>query len=158
MKRDSDYYKARLKREFPAIYAELKAGSISSVRQAAIRANLVKPASRVRSLKREWTRATVAERKEFLMWAKSSATTSKRAGAAGKSIAIVDASGRLKPAVIDVLSAWLKARNKRPGNIMQEMGFRNYDWRLKVALDGKTLKREISDKLSVWLKKSGVGV
>ncbi|SDR49890.1 hypothetical protein SAMN05519103_04013 [Rhizobiales bacterium GAS113] len=81
-KRDSAYFRGRLKRDRPKIYADLVAGHYKSVRQASAAAGLIKLPSRIDALKREWTGATWAERRAFFRWAKS-----KMSGLKGKATA-----------------------------------------------------------------------
>jgi len=71
-KRDSAYYKQRLKRDFPPIFADLRAGKFKSVRQAAAFAGLIRLPTRVDALKRAWKRATPAQRRGFLTWVRTS--------------------------------------------------------------------------------------
>jgi hypothetical protein len=67
--RDAAYYEARIKAEFPAIYRQLKAGKIPSVRQAAAKAGLITLPSRQLSLKRLYAGSTPAVQRAFLLWA-----------------------------------------------------------------------------------------
>ena len=55
-KRDSAYYRERLKRDHPNIYSDLVAGRYKSVREASAKARLIKIPSRLDALKREWNR------------------------------------------------------------------------------------------------------
>lgn len=151
-KRDSDYYRSRLKKEFPAIYDDLRAGRIKSVRQAAATAGLIHLPGRVTALKREWKRASPRQRKQFLEWVRSSGVGLKPTASA-----IVDSSGRLKPRVVTVLMDWTKQNRVTPGRIMKDMGFSNFDYRLAQALKGTTgLPRDVADKLAQWMAKQGL--
>lgn len=152
-KRDSGYYRERLRREFPAIYKDLISGRIASVRQGAIKAGLIRPPSRLDALKREWKSANLAERKAFLEWARK---TLLRGGSAPV-VSIDDGAGRLRTPVVDFMQAWLRVRKKRAGHIMGLMGFRNFDYRLAQALKGKPLPREVLDPLAKWLRSQGFG-
>jgi hypothetical protein len=65
-KRDSEYWKNRIKTEHPAIFAKLENGAIKSVRAAAIEAGLIRERTALMDLKRAWTKASAKERKAFL--------------------------------------------------------------------------------------------
>ncbi|MGB3815992.1 MAG: hypothetical protein WA950_22450 [Shinella sp.] len=54
-KRDRAYYEERLKRDHPAIYAELINGKYQTVTEAAIAARLKKPRTRLLELKNAWS-------------------------------------------------------------------------------------------------------
>lgn len=59
--RASAYYKVRLRREHPVIYAELGPGKkYKTVRQAAAAAGLIHLPTRLDALKREWKKASRA--------------------------------------------------------------------------------------------------
>lgn len=64
-KRDNAYWLRRLENEHPAIHARLKSGAIRNVRQACVEAGLIRLSTRVTALKREWKKATLAERAEW---------------------------------------------------------------------------------------------
>lgn len=151
-KRDSGYYRERLRREFPAIYKDLISGKIASVRQAAIRAGLIRSPTRSDALKREWKRASSAERKVFLDWLKRSLP---KRGTALPPPSPVDGAGRLRKPVIDFIEGWRRTRKASPGQIMKEIGFSNYDFRLAQALKGGPLAHEVVDRLAKWLVSSG---
>src|ERR1035437_447814 len=59
-KRDAAYYKKRLAKDHPAIFADLDAGRIKSVSAASAKAGLIKLPTRFGALKREWTGASRA--------------------------------------------------------------------------------------------------
>ena len=66
--RDSAYWLGRLEREHPDIYADHRAGKISSVREACIRARLIRQPTRLDALKREWKKTGYRDRKAFVDW------------------------------------------------------------------------------------------
>lgn len=152
-KRDSGYYRERLRREFPTIYKDLVSGKIATVRQAAIRAGLIRSPTRLDALKREWRRASSAERRAFAAWLRASLPKGETALPPRSPI---DGTGRLKKPVVDHIEAWCRSRKKSPGQIMKEMGFSNYDFRLAQALKGAPLASEIVDRLAKWLAGSGL--
>ena len=150
-KRDSAYYEGRLKRSFPKIYADLRARKFTSVRQAAAAARLIHLPTRVDALKREWERATTAQKNEFVAWTKG-----RKAVSAAISLPIIDATGHLKPAVIRFIKDWTRDKRITPGKIMQEIGFSNFDYTLSHALRlGAPIRSTAIPPLEGWLTRKG---
>ena len=151
-KRDSAYFEARLRKEFPAIYADLRAGKIKSVRQAAGLAGLIHLPGRLDALKRDWKLSSGQQRSEFLKWVKSSGIGLKPKSSG----TVVDASGRLTPPAVAFIEDWMKRKNLSAGRIMKQMGYRNFDYRLAEALKGrKPLHPSVSTSLQGWMTKHG---
>jgi hypothetical protein len=145
-KRDSAYFEARLKRDFPPIFSDLRAGKFKSVRQAAAAARSIHIPTRVDALKREWKGATTAEKNEFVAWTKG------RKAASAASIPIIDMAGHLKPAVIRFISRWTRDKRITPGKIMKEIGFSNFDYTLSHALRrGAPIRPAVIPPLESWL-------
>jgi hypothetical protein len=154
-KRDSAYYEARLKRDFPKIFAEWRAGKFGSVRQAAAFAGLIRLPTRVDALKREWKRATPAQRKGFLTWVNTSGIGLKKV--TGIKPPIVDAGRYLKPDVIAVIKKWLAANHAKASDIVIDMGQSPLDGSLALALKGVyRLRKEMIVELESWLKIKGL--
>jgi hypothetical protein len=153
-KRDSDYFVGRLKAEHPAIYDDLRAGRIKSVRQAAAKAGLIHLPTRVDALKREWKRASPSQRQAFLTWVKVSRVGLKRKPAKAPRVAI-DGSGRLTPDAIAFIRKWTSDRSVRPGQIMKQIGESNFDYTLAAALKGGRLRDEVHTSLTAWLNRHG---
>jgi len=65
-KRDSEYWKKRLRNEHPDIWAKLERGDVASVRAAAIEAGLIRERTALMDLRRGWKNASAKERKTFL--------------------------------------------------------------------------------------------
>jgi hypothetical protein len=150
-KRDSAYYKERLKRDFPPVFADWRAGKFKSVRQAAAAAGLIHLPTRVDALKREWKRATTREKNEFVAWTKG-----RKAVSAAPSTPIVDAAGHLKPAVIRFINEWTRDKRIKPGRIMKEIGFSNFDYTLSHALRlGAPIRSAAIPPLGSWLVRNG---
>jgi hypothetical protein len=150
-RRDSAYYEGRLKRDFPRIFSDLRAGKFKSVRQASAAAGLIHLPTRVDALKREWTRATTREKNEFVAWTKG-----RKAALATASVPIIDAAGHLQPAVIGFINGWTKDKRIKPGNIMKEMGFKNSDYTLSHALKrGAPIRSAVIAPLEGWLARKG---
>jgi hypothetical protein len=151
--RDAKYYVDRLRRDFAAIYSDLKSAKYPSVRAASAAAGLIHLPTRVDALKREWKKSTERDQADFLCWVK---TTLPRGGHTGKG-QIVDPSGRLLPHVVKFISVWRTANRSKAGRIMKELGFSGYDWRLANAVDHSgVLRTEVTDKLKPWLLKNGL--
>jgi hypothetical protein len=74
--------------------------------------------------------------------------------AAAKSIA--DAEGRLTPRVIAFLNDWTRKKHATAGQIMKQMGYKNFDYRLAQSLKGKVgLPSDVLEALQKWLAKNG---
>ena len=153
-KRDSDYFVGRLKAEHPAIYADLKAGRVKSVRQAAAKAGLIHLPTRVDALIREWKQASPSQRQAFLTWVKVSGIGLKKRPAKAPRVAI-DGSGRLTPDAIVFIRKWTSDRSVRPGQIMKQIGGSEHDWTLAAALRGERLRESVHAKLTTWLSGQG---
>jgi hypothetical protein len=154
-KRDSAYYRKRLSRDFPAIFAELRAGTIKSVRKAAIKARLIKMPSRLDALKREWKRATTSQRVAFLTWIKTSRTGPKAKTKIKP--AIVDAEGRLRPHVKLGLQNWCKINHSKISQITSEMGLPPLDTSLSSAIERSyKLRPDMIARLERWLELKGL--
>jgi hypothetical protein len=153
-KRDSRYFEQRLKREHPKAYSKLLAGRYPSVRSAAIDVGLIKKPTRFDALKRNWAAATAAEKGQFSGWLR--AEVAKSAARRKPLPAITDARGVLRTDVVDYLKKWTRERRVRPGHIMNQMGFKNFDARLAEAMNRPhPLADEVVDRLKPWLATQG---
>jgi len=65
-KRDSAYWTKRLQDERPEVWARVEGGEIASVRAGCIEAGFIRQPTALMALRREWKKATAAERKTFL--------------------------------------------------------------------------------------------
>lgn len=147
-KRDRKYYKGRLAKGHPGIYAEVLSGALS-VRAASAKAGLIHLPTRVGALKREWKKASNAQQVEFVKWLKASLP--KRTVKA-----IADADGRLRPEVRTFLAGWIASHKSKPGRIMKQIGFSGFDYTLSWAISGgRELRPEVIPRLSDWLIKEG---
>jgi hypothetical protein len=148
-KRDSAYYRARLRREHPTFFADLVARKYSSVREAAAAAGLIRLPTRLDALKREWNKASEIQQIEFIKWSKVG--TPK-----GVVKPIADSDGRLRADVRAFLSHWVTSHRSKPGRIMKEIGLAGFDWTLSAAITrGHGLRPAVIPKLSGWLTKQG---
>jgi hypothetical protein len=154
-KRDSAYFMARLKREFPTVFADLRAGKIKSVRQAAVKAGLIKMPSRLDALKREWKRAAPSQKDLFLRWIKTTRIGLKSATKIKPPI--VDAERRLRPDVRIALQNWLSTNHSKVADITTEMGFPSLDPSLSLAIRRSyKIRPDMIAKLEHWLKLKGL--
>jgi hypothetical protein len=152
-KRDAAYFRARLKKDFPTYFADLKAGKYKNVSQASVAAGLIRPSNRIDALKRDWKGATGAQRKKFLDWVTLTRTGLKPRTPVAPRSDIADSSGILIPSVAAFLRKWLKTYNTTPGRIMLAMGYRNYDPRLAEALNRpRPLPADVMRDLTSWLR------
>jgi hypothetical protein len=155
-KRDSAYYEARLKRDFPPIFSDLRAGKIKSVRQAAAKAGLIHLPTRFDALKREWKRGTDPQRRKFINWLKATRFGLAPLPPPAPTPAIADSTGVLLLPVVAFLKNWIDCYNTTPGRIMKVMGFPNYDTRFSQSLSRRVgLPADILSALAVWLKSQG---
>ena len=154
-KRASAYYETRLKRDFPKIFADLRAGKIKSVRQAAAQAGLIHLPTTLDDLKRGWKNATPTQRAGFLTWVKTTRIGLK--SATGIEPPIADAGRYLKPDVIVVIRKWLAANHAKISDIVKGMGLSTLDGSLALALKGPyRLHKDTIVKLESWLKLQGL--
>lgn len=158
-KRDNAYYLGRLQREAPTIFADLKAGRISSVRQAAAIAGIKPLPKTLNNLKREWRKASAAERREFIDWIKGSmppGTAVAKSATVSASRAVFETDGHLTADATAFLEAWQKREGKRPGRILQQLGYSRYDYRLAAAINRTMiLSDELAGPVEGWMRRNG---
>ena len=150
-KRGSAYYKGVIQRKFPALYADILSGK-KTVRQASIEAGIRHQPSRADDIIRNLKKASRADVAQVQAWLDARRSTKKV-----PSIAIVDSSGILLPAVIVFIKDWLrKAGRKTPGYLLSKIGkHSNYDIRMSRALQGDRLPPEFLADLDGWLRRNG---
>lgn len=154
-KRDAAYYEGRLRRDYPKEFADFKAGRYSSVRAAAGAAGLIHLPTRLDALKREWKCAGVRERDDFRRWIAAAIPAAVLIRGPAKR-SIIDSAGHLKPVVVKFIVDWTTVNRRKPGNIMREMGFSNFDYTLAHALRrGAPLRSEVILPLEAWLVGKG---
>lgn len=158
-KRDSAYWLARLERDRPEIHARLLAGRFASVRAACAEAGLIRLPSRLDALKREWARASAAERETFLDWLKGTGSSASTISPPlSVPLILAGSDGRLLPQVVERIQAAMAQRGLRgprrsnTGPIMTAMGLKPLDGRLGMALAGRWKpNEEFLDRLRQWL-------
>lgn len=152
-KRDAAYYRRRLRAEHPAIYADLEAGRISSVRQAAAKARLIHLPTRLSALKREWKGATSDERLEFVRWLRSGLAPGIKLARKALAAPLLDARGYLTRSAADrvwKLKEELRLKNKC--DMYVQMGLKAHDWRVIGVLEGREKPHpEVLEAISAWL-------
>jgi hypothetical protein len=154
-KRDAAYYQRRLKAEHPLIYADLKAGRISSTRQAAAKAGLIHLPTRLLGLRREWKGATNKERREFLEWLKSGSAP----GVKGKAptAPLLDAGGYLSRSAADRVWELKRSLRLKKGQMYVQMGLKAHDWRVIRVLQHEDVPPlDVLEAIRAWLAKHPV--
>lgn len=152
--RDSAYYEDRLKRDYPSIYADLKAGRHRTVTDAAIAAGLKKVRTRLLELKNAWAKADAAEQADFLKWlmssgALSSSSPSSTASAGTAGIAI---DRRLTPVASRRIGLIISKRHLAMGDLMVELGYPPLNASVGMALArGTRLRPDVILALERWL-------
>ncbi|WP_412064309.1 hypothetical protein [Rhizobium sp. SYY.PMSO] len=153
-KRDNAYYKERLERDYPAIYADLKAGKHGTVADAAIAAGLKKVRTRLHELKNAWTKANATEQNDFLRWLAGAGVVlpsipSHVAAALSFTVAV---DRRLAPAAIRRIEEIMLKRHLKPGDLMAELGYSRLNASVGMALTrGTQLKPDVILALEKWL-------
>lgn len=64
-KRDNEYYRERLRKDHPDIYADYQAGRFENLSKALIKAGIRKKRTEFDALKSAWNKASTAERDAF---------------------------------------------------------------------------------------------
>jgi hypothetical protein len=154
-KRNSDYFRDRLRKEDPALYSEVIAGRMT-VNKAAIEAGIRKAPSRLANLKSTWSRATKEERRDFLRWLKSSSAAGLKPGSATaptpSMTPLVDGDGYLHRDVVNLVRCLLGVRQKTVADFAEELGLSRLDPRTKGVLDRRNRAMpEMVGPLKKWL-------
>lgn len=153
-KRDNAYYEQQLKRRFPALHSDYRAGKYSSLREALIAAGIKQPRSRLHELKNAWLKATSAEQREFLRWLRIhggiAAIPPGTARGPGSHPIAVDR--RLEAWATSRIKVIMAKRNLTMGAVMHEMGFKRLNPSLGLALArGDRLRPDVIAALENWL-------
>lgn len=141
-KRGSAYYLARLKREHPSIYADYRSGKHTSVRAAATAAGLIQLPTPLTILRREWRKASLAEKRAFIAELKVKAA---------KPAAILTPDRRLLPSIQKRIEHIMTVRGLKMGQVMIEMGCFSRNPALARALRGDRLGDYVAIPLAKWL-------
>lgn len=127
-KRDSAYWLARLKRQYPAIYDKHRSRHIPSVRAACIEARLIRQPSRLDALKRSWKGASPMDRRAFADWLRSGGARTVTPSN------LVEPGGHLSAASIKRINNVMKFTRIKSGDVMARMGYKKLDSRLGSAI------------------------
>lgn len=153
-KRDNAYYRERLEKEHPGIFAKLKAGEFSSESEAFVAAGLRKAPKTINALQRAWRLASPAERREFAASTRraAAAAMAKRGTPPPAPVPVVDSEGRLTPDAAGKLATILANRKLRVAEAMAEMGLTPYDWTLSTSLTNRQpIRHELAEALQRWI-------
>lgn len=156
--RDNKYYEERLKRDFPAHYADLQAGKYSSVTAAAAAAGLKRAPTPLMILKREWAKASAADRDVFrkhIGCLPSPPATKVVTPAAQPAGLIYDSDRRLTANGKQRLTAIMDRRRLENGDVMREIKVVPTNTSMKTAIRrGTTVDRDLLDRLQVWVERN----
>jgi hypothetical protein len=147
-KRDRDYFEKRLKAEFPAIYRDFLAGTYKTVNAAAKAAGLVKPPTHLDYLKRVWNRASSAERKAFIQWARGGASTAPSVRSP------VTPAFYLEGWAMKRIPDLMAKKGLRDKDVMKELGLSPLNtslWRALRRQPATRLKPDLASALGQWL-------
>lgn len=149
--RGKAYYNERLRREAPALHADVLSGKMT-INQAAIEAGLKRKPTRGDVLIRNYKLASPAERRQFSNWFKAHRVTKKVTPAP-----IADGAGKLVATAVTFVANHLRIAGISPGRFLSTIGkYKNFDSRMSQAvLKGRKLPPDILADLEVWLRRSG---
>ncbi|MBB4122966.1 hypothetical protein [Martelella radicis] len=153
--RNGAYYEERLKREFPAIYSDFKAGKYRTVTEASVAAGIKQTRTRLHELKNAWTKASGVEKREFLNWLIAEGALVARAAPTKKvpgSRTLATSDRHLTAEAIKRIKEIMAKRHLKMGDVMFEMGFSKLNASLGMALQRNTqLQPDLLAKLEKWL-------
>lgn len=150
--RDNAYYEARLERDHPTIYADLKAGKYRTVTDAALAAGLKTKRSRLHELKNAWNKASHAEQREFLKWLSASRSVVHPVSAPLIPLAPIAINRCLVPLAVARIDEIMSRRHLKMGDVMAEMGIPRLNASLGMALArGTRLQPNLIAALEKWL-------
>jgi hypothetical protein len=153
-KRGRADYKKRLKKEFPEIHADLRAGKYASVTEAAIAAGIKERRDRLDDLKAAWTKASRSEQDDFLKWLGGSGQ--QNAQQPEQTASAIAAGRYLLPHAAARIEDIMIRSKMRPADIMAEMGFERRDTTLARALiHGSSLRLAVIAALETWIAENG---
>jgi hypothetical protein len=151
-KRDSAYYEVRLRNEFPAIYADLRAGKHRTITEAAIAAGLKKSRTRLHELKNAFGKASKAEKADFLGWLTAQGYLSATSSTTSTSASTIAVAGKLLPTATMRIEEIIAKRHLKVGDVMAEMGFSKLNASVGRALHrGDSLQPEVISALQKWM-------
>lgn len=164
--RSNTYYRDRLEREHPAIFADFQRGKFKNLSQALKAAGLRKNPTPLEQLTAAWAQATQAERDSFKaqigciaagnapVLAPAPPTAATPTGSISPAI---HQGGRLSPAAAQQIRRIMANRRLQMGQVMAELGYGRHDMSLAGALHrAYQIKNEgMLDALAAWIKQHG---
>lgn len=149
-KRDSAYYEDRLRRDYPLIHAQLRAGRLKSVRAAAIAAGLIRQPTTLDALKRAWKNASASERRDFLRGLRAGPKRSRSKARTGADL--VDVRGCFTSDTSTELRDAMGRRGLKMGELMTELGLKTLNASIATAIHGGVkLNPDTLNRLAAWL-------
>lgn len=146
-KRDNAYWLKRIEAVRPDIHADYLAGRIPSVAEARRRAGLMSARTALHEMKNAWKKATNAERKQFISWARlGSAAPGRTTG-----WRVVDDDLRLTAKAKKRIRTIMDRRKLRMGEVMSELGHQRRDGSLGNALRGTRVSVTMVATLEAWI-------
>lgn len=147
--RDNAYYEQQLKSRHLSIHADFLAGKYPNLAAALLAAGIKKPRTRSQELKNAWSKASMAEKKDFRLWLKSQIHATH--GAPNPGAVAVDRS--LQPWAADRIEEIMARRGLRAGDVSSELGLPRNDQSVRMAaVRGTRLQPKAIVALDRWLK------
>lgn len=152
-KRNKAYYEERLRKDYPAYYADYSAGKYRTITEATIACGLKNSRTRLLELKNAWQKASANERREFENWLHAQyGITTPHPVTTSSTIPPIAIDRRLSPWAKSRIRAIIAKRHMRKGDIMHEMGFKKLNASLGMALDSDSrLQPAVLIALEAWL-------
>lgn len=151
-KRDNAYYEARLKKESPTVWADLKAGKYKTVAEAKIAAGISAPRTRLQELKNAFSKATVTEQADFLTWLGARGLPLGSTSTPPPSASVIAVDRRLVPTATARIKDIMSKRGLKRGDVLAEMGYSKLNPSLGRALHrGDRLQPDMIAALEKWL-------
>ncbi|MND65099.1 hypothetical protein D3C80_564600 [compost metagenome] len=141
-----------MKRDYPTIYADLKAGKYRTVTDAAFAAGLKTKRTRLHEMKNAWEKANHSEQREFLKWLGLGRSVVHSVSVGAMPIAPIAVNRCLVPLAVARIDEIMSKRHLKIGNVMAEMRFARLNASLGMALArGTQLQPSLIVALEKWL-------
>jgi hypothetical protein len=150
MKRDNNYYLQRIKKDAPRVYADYLAGKYKSVREARRAAGLMSEPTQLHYLKNAWKRASTAQRKQFVAWARAGLPRPTKVAS------LFDPDGRLTSAGKMELKRTLEDHKMAVSDMMLTVGRSRLDPSVSLAMTcGYKVSPLTRGLVDAWFVKNG---